>query len=69
MAPFPVIEDFDVIKQALDGFGPAYVPIVIDPLAFESSKKAFGDRIVIAVALAAHAADDIVFFENFLIIG
>ena len=42
---------------------------MVDPLAFQTSEEAFCNGVIIAVALAAHAADDAMIFENFLIIG
>ena len=69
MPPFSVVEDLDVIKQALDCFCPAPVPFVVDPLALETAEEAFRHGIVGAVAFAAHAADHAMRFENFPIIG
>ena len=41
---------------------------MVYPLAFQPAKEAFGNGIVIAVALAAHAANDVMLFENVLIV-
>ena len=38
MPPFSVVEDFDVIKQALDRFCPAPGPFVVYPLALEPAQ-------------------------------
>ncbi len=64
-----VVEDFKVIKQALDRFRPAEVPLVVNPLAFQAAKEAFRNGIIVAITFPAHAANDAMLFENFLIIG
>jgi len=42
---------------------------VVNPLAFQATKKAFCNGVIVAVAFATHAADNIMLFENFMIIG
>ena len=44
MTSFSVVEDFNIVKQAADSFGPAEVPVMIHPFGFKEMKEALGDR-------------------------
>ena len=68
MTSLLIIEDFNVIKYAFSGLWTAQILIVVYPLAFQTTKKNFCDDIIVTVTFAPHAADNIVLFENFLII-
>ncbi len=62
MSSFSIVENFDVIKEALLGLLPGSIPLATNTLDLKRMKKAFNHGIVIAVAFAAHAADQAMFF-------
>ena len=68
MSSFPIVKDFDVIKQA--GFGLFSVQIVLSMhlLFLECGKEAFHHGIVPAVATATHASHDVAVQKPLLII-
>jgi hypothetical protein len=56
MSPFSIIEHLDIFKDTLSCLRSGFVIFVIDKLIFQRTKKAFGNRIVQALAFSAHAA-------------
>ena len=57
MPAFPVIENSNIIKQTGSGRCTGFVAYVVDQLRLQRVKKTFLNRIVIAIALSAHAAN------------
>lgn len=55
MEPFAVVEDLDILKQALLQFFPITEPLAVDPFGFHGLEKRFSHRVVVAVPLATHA--------------
>jgi hypothetical protein len=58
-----VVKYFYVPKDVPTGFFPGFVFIVIKHFALYGAKKGFRTSIVIAVALAAHAANHLIVLE------
>lgn len=68
MYAFPVVEKLDVFKNPTLGFLAGSELLQIDEFLFEHAVERFDAGIVIAVALAAHAAFHPVFQEPFLVL-
>ena len=66
MAPDWVVKHLDIIKHIAAGFVSCRVNPALDPLPFEQLKEALGDRVVVTVSPAAHAANDAMGFEECL---
>ena len=60
MAALPVIEDFNILKDAGLSLLSSLVPVMMDPFGFEGIEETLYDRIVVAIAFSAHAADHVV---------
>ena len=60
MFPCPIIEDFDIVKQALAGLGAGWIPFVIHQFGLQGFEEAFGHRVIIAVAGPAHTLHHLV---------
>ena len=54
MAPGPIVENFDVVKHPLARLLATFEHLLVD-LSLERIEEAFDDRVVKAIALAAHA--------------
>ena len=54
MPPLPVIKDFYIFGNLLDGFLPCFIASVVNRLVFHRPPEAFHGRIVIAIAPPAH---------------
>lgn len=63
MSSFAVVEDFDVLKQALSQLLLGFEAFPVDPVGFKALKKGLGDRVIIAVTRPAHALDHLVAIE------
>jgi hypothetical protein len=55
MSPSPIIKDFNVIKGGTAGLCSCLKRLAINAFTLETMKKAFHDRIIIAVSSTAHA--------------
>jgi Protein of unknown function (DUF2699). len=64
--PAGVVEHLDVVEDVGLGLVPGGVDPAPDALALEELEEAFGDRVVMAVAAAAHAADQAVGCQEIL---
>ena len=60
MPSSPIVEYFNVFKHALPRLFFCSVILVIHKLCFKTAKETFSNRIVVAVAFAAHAAKAII---------
>ncbi len=66
--PLPIIEHFDELEHLCAGLLPRVVVIpVMDQLVFERAEEALDDRVVVAVALAAHADHETLLGQQLLI--
>src|SRR4051812_27346859 len=68
MAALPIIPDGDPLEQGAAGLFPRSEGTTVDQLPFQGSDKALHRRVVVAVALAAHAVDRFGFREELLIV-
>lgn len=59
-----VVEELDVVAHVLAGFFAGFILSAPDAFALEQGKEALDDRIIPAVAAAAHAGDQIVLGPN-----
>src|ERR1700731_3681170 len=69
MSPLAVVEQFDVLEQLAACLSSGTPPALIDQFDFERGEKAFGHRVVPAVAFTAHAALDAVYRQQLLIVA
>src|SRR6478752_9109313 len=60
MATLDIVEVVDVVADGSDSSGARWVAFVVNELGAQRRKEAFGDGIVPAVALAAHAPAHVV---------
>ena len=67
MASLAIVKDFDEFENVVPGFVAGQVVAMIDQLGFQCVEKAFHRRVIPAVSLAAHRADDAVLGEPFLV--
>ena len=63
-----VVEALDVLEQSLLGLLSRSIGIVIDEFGFESSKEAFHDGVIVAIASAAHAGQTTIYLQKLLVI-
>ena len=68
MQPDSVVEYFDVLENRGARFGARREIFVMNQFRFQRTKEAFHDGVVPAVALAAHAANHAVFFQQRLVV-
>ena len=68
MPSFAIIINLYVPKDIPTGFLTGFVIIVIEHFAFDCAERGFRTGIIITVALAAYAANHLVFFEKFLVV-
>lgn len=61
-----VVEHLDVVEDIAAGQTPGWVDLAPDALALEQLKEALGHSVVMAVAAAAHAGDQVVALEEVL---
>lgn len=66
MAAAGVVEHLDVVEQITPGRGPGQIDLATDPLPLQQLEEALGDRVVVTVSPAAHAANDAMGFEECL---
>lgn len=66
MSPLGVVKYLDVIEHIASRLIPIAIDPALDPLTLEQLEEAFGDRIVMTVAAATHAANKIVGSEKTL---
>ena len=59
-----VIEELDVVEDLSPGLIPCVIVLIMNNLIFERAKETLHHRIVITVALAAHAAQHPVLLEH-----
>src|SRR4051794_38354210 len=69
MQPAPVIEALDVIEDHAACLRAGVQGEVVEPFGLEQMEEALDRRIVVAIARAAHAADDAVAVEEVLVLG
>jgi hypothetical protein len=55
-----IVEDVDVIRNIFLCKSATFVDVLLDTLLFQTSEEGFGDGVVPAVALAAHARFEMV---------
>ena len=66
--PLPgIMPAFDIVKDIRSGFGSRPVVSPIHAFTFEHPKEAFGHGIIGATAHRAHAADDLMGFQESLV--
>src|SRR3569832_96978 len=68
VASAAIVKHFDIFKQTLPGGLSSRVALVMHQLCLERPKEAFGHRIVVTVAAAAHARLQAVSGEQALIV-
>lgn len=61
-----VVEHLDVVEDVGLCFLTSHLNPALDALAFEELKEALGDRVVVAVAAPAHAAGQVMCFQEIL---
>src|SRR5262245_41430782 len=59
-----IVESLNVVKDAGAGLGTSPVLLVVDELGLQGVEEALLDRVVVAVALAAHAGDNAMGVEH-----
>ena len=64
----PVVEDLNVLEDAPHGLVAGVVVLAVDQLSLKRVKEAFCNRVVPAVAFAAHAAHGLDSFEQALVV-
>src|SRR5512145_1471475 len=69
MHPAPVIEALNVVEDGASRLRPGVKRDVVEPFGLEQVEEALDRRVVVAVARAAHAADDPVLVEDVLVLG
>ncbi len=60
MAALTVVENFNVFKDTGFSLFSGFVAVMMNPLGFQRMEEALNDRIIVAVAFSAHAAQHIV---------
>src|SRR5660398_136521 len=60
----PIVEHLDVIEQVPPGLRSRGVVPVMNPILFQRREETLCHRVVVTVPLAAHAADQSVFFQQ-----
>ncbi len=66
MAPLGVVEHFDVVEYISSGVIAGGVDLAADAFALEQLEEALGHGVVVAVAPAAHARDQVVIVQEVL---
>lgn len=66
MAPFRVVEHLDVVEDVGTGICSGGVDLAADALALEQLEEALADGVVVTVAAAAHAAEQVVVSQECL---
>ena len=69
MAAFCVVEHFEVIKHITASIFPRDVDFSLDPFPFQKLEKALSHGVVMTIASAAHAGDQIVCLQKAAPIG
>src|SRR3972149_1896663 len=64
----PIVEPLDVIEQVPPGLRSRGVFPMMNPILFQRREEALRHRVVVAVPLAAHAANQSVFFQKTTVI-
>jgi len=64
MQSFAIVEQLDVIKDFCPSLISGLIISMVNDLVLERAKEAFRHRIVVAVALAAHAAQHPILLEQ-----
>src|SRR5262245_59788019 len=67
MPPLPVVKELDVLDELRARRRPRVPHGVENKLDLQCGEEALGDRVVPAIAAAAHTADDAVLGENALV--
>ena len=67
MAAGTIVVNFNIFEYGLTHLFTSGKALAMDGLDLQVVKKTFSAGIVVAVALAAHAADNMVFFHKILI--
>lgn len=63
------MEPLDVIEHISPGHGQRPIATSVDAFALELAEEALGSGVVGAVAHIAHAAEDVVIFQELLVLG
>ena len=63
MAPFCVIKQFNILKDALLGFLSCLIRVMVHPFSFEAAEESFHTGVVPNVSLPAHTALNAMSFE------
>ena len=66
---FSAVEDFDLIKETAERLVSVLVPEVVHPFGLGRSEETLGNRIIVTIAFAAHAAPDVIGSQQLLIIA
>ena len=63
MLPLAIEIKFDTVEQCMLGHYPVLKSNMVDELCFQHMEKVFGDSVVPAITLTAHALNEPMFFE------
>ena len=66
MASLSIVEPLDVVKDISTRFVSGSIFVSLNAFAFQCGKEAFHDRVIVATAFAAQAADDAMPFQQSL---
>jgi hypothetical protein len=69
MPPLPIVEELEVLEEFGVRLRPSGPDCVVDQLDFQRREEALGNRVVPAIAPAAHAADDPVLRQHPLVVA
>ena len=67
MDAFAIVKQLDVLEDLRPGLVSRLIAAVMNDLIFERTEETFRYCVVVAVALAAHAAQHRVFFQQFYV--
>lgn len=68
MPSFSVVEHLDVFEYFRCCYGPCHKDLLSHQFPFERLEEAFGERVVVAIPPTAHARDDVMIFEERLVV-
>ena len=67
MALLPIIEHLNIIEKILFRLIARLIVLAINPFGLDAAKETFHHRVVPAIALAAHAANDLQLVQRLLV--